>query len=190
MNSVQLDRIVRNILTKHNCSSFKYLGVFPVEDICEIILSYKNNVFFIVNILPKKVEIGHWIVMCLVKNTIYIFDSFNIKLATYGLDLKSIKKKIVYCNFRLQSMYSLVCGCYCVWFVKKMLIYGIRHTMNLIYSSFSGTQFLNNDKKITHFVYLHFSKYLPPCQYLLCLNANISSYNTCNYLCSHAIKRL
>ena len=105
-----------------NCSNF--LGVFAVDEIKN--LSIKNfPSFFILNIMERKYQNGHWISLRIDRQKIEIFDSLGCEPSNWGhyplslfqfLNSYSQSHSFIVTPL-LQPAYSSLCGYYCAFFI-------------------------------------------------------------------------
>ena len=113
MNTHQLNSLTSHL---HN-----FLGVFASNEIPSIKLTEKPKCM-IVNLDPSSKPGSHWIAFCVYKKEgkrfLEFFDSYGTKPP---LSPVNSWWKMIHNPYRLQSPNSIVCGQYCLYFVKQRL---------------------------------------------------------------------
>lgn len=106
MNSEQIESLLKPFAG--------YLGVFAVNFFPDI-----ENVdeFCVFNskCWPCTTEIGHWLVAYRSNEGLEFFDSYGLRPEYYGLGASHLYD-IFYSTQQIQSIYTAVCGQYCVLF--------------------------------------------------------------------------
>ena len=77
------------------------------------------------------------------------FDSYGMEPRFYGLEkyLNNTSHNWIFNNIQLQSLTSITCGYYCIYFIQMMCR---DFSMTEIVEHFSNEDFLKNDLKISH----------------------------------------
>ena len=138
------------MISSDNRLNNHFIGIFPID----LIPSQVDvNDFFIINSSPSDKEGTHWLVLYKNSQTSYeFFDSFGYspnfyKLYNFANFLKDYK--FCYQNKQIQSVYSIKCGLYCL-FYASLKVSG--HSMVNIIEKFS-TNCIHNDKILIRMLY-------------------------------------
>lgn len=128
MNTVQLNKIMK----KHKFTKKIYLGTFAIDKLPKKV---KYPSCLIVNNQKSYEDGEHWMAIYFGKNKhAEFFDSFGNSPEKFGLDkfIKKNSKKITFNRIKLQSDFSLFCGCYCVlYLIYKCKGYSLNYFINL-----------------------------------------------------------
>jgi len=147
MNSDQLYNHLEAMFGTTRC---KY-DVLPAEFLNSVNFKSHFNMFYIFNNQTSKFGGQHWLALCKKDNRIEFFDSYGLGLRFYGKHFVNFKKKYVVHenNKKLQSIYSNVCGQFCLFYLYY------RHkgyTMHEIEKMFTSDS-VRNDKIVKQFVF-------------------------------------
>ena len=63
----------------------------------------------------------HWVVIYVKKDEVIYFDSFGVEYIPKEIMKRTGNKNIKTSIFRIQDNNSIMCGCFCVLFIKYML---------------------------------------------------------------------
>ena len=87
----------------------------------ETTLPKTKDAAYVMNLDNKKGKETHWVSLSIYKNTPVYFDSFGIEYICQKL-LKKIKyKSISHKIFKTQDNDSIMCGFYCIAFIRYIL---------------------------------------------------------------------
>ena len=144
-------------LTLHNaCVNDKYIckyykGVYARNEFCSI--KIEKSALYIVNTEHLSICFGHWIVIFVsCDNVVEIFDSFAKPLQNRHIDfsnfLQSLNKTYCMSNKRIQGLFSMKCGMFCLYFAY----FRTRNiSLNDILNHFSSINFIQNDYLVFEF---------------------------------------
>ena len=150
MNEDQIVQIISKIIFKKHY----FVGVTPAN---QQILKYFNSNKHSRGLIINTDNIGepgtHWCALHMGKNnTLYFFDSFGRKPQTIPNIWSCIKqfkkKKLVYSNTPIQSIFSSNCGLYSIYFLFFMHHYC--ENMNMFIKIFNDDDLSCNEQIITN----------------------------------------
>lgn len=134
----------------------------------------KGCVFILFVEGSSNTEIGHWVAVYInfAEKSIGYYDTYNLNLAITSPTLYSFIQrfpclKLTTLAYRIQSVNSLVCGAYAMYFTY--LISHKNHldkVWNILHRTFKRNTFISNDKIIIRLAYRLFT--IPHCSQLFC----------------------
>lgn len=107
---------IAKALSKHALTAPLYRGTFAADEIEKE--EFRSGIF-ILNTAPRRSTGEHW-VLCFIEEKIIYFDSFGVMPLFQGF-WKFVGNKTFFFNSKsLQSVDSLKCGEYCLYFAAKL----------------------------------------------------------------------
>lgn len=154
MNTYQLEAV----MIEDRFSRHKFIGVFPVDLLPKDKIEHSARPFcLIVNSAPSSSVGEHWLAVFVDKDGDgELFDSYGHRADFYDERLETfLKKNCIHHSFNtkeLQTLWSDVCGQYCLYF----LLHRCRNIpANSIIQLFTKNKLLN-DNMVESFLYKHF----------------------------------
>ena len=98
---------------------------------------------YVLNLDDKNGKGAHWVSLFIHKNVAIYFDSFGIENIPQEALNKIREKSINHNIFRMQDNESIMCGFYCIAFIKYMLV---GETLLDYTNLFSPNDYKKNDK--------------------------------------------
>ena len=164
MNSRQLTLPLRG------CPYF--IGVYGADDLKGLLPKIRNirtrPLLFIVNVhVSSNRTMGHWVTFYASSSTLAFLDSFALPMETYGKHFTYFKTQLQHLTFlhlpyRVQSLQSLTCGAYAIYFVSSICKYGLRGGLERFFHLFHPSRYTANDTIALSYAY-KFLTPMPPC---------------------------
>ena len=108
--------------------------------------------------LDEYSDIGtHWIALYVNNKTVTYFDSFGVEHVPKEIKKFINNKNIIANIFRIQAYDSVMCGYFCIGFIKYMFM---RKSLTDYTIIFSPTVFSNDDIKFIYYLFIYLSIYL------------------------------
>lgn len=114
------------VLKKDKFTKDVFLGCFPIDRLPQIKNGRRRgDIAFIVNSDPHNKPGQHWLAVYISSTVVVFFDSLAQPAWTYSTKLESIirrqnNRKVWTVGIPLQSVYSNLCGQYCVFAIQTM----------------------------------------------------------------------
>jgi len=146
MNSSEISAYLRAKFIKSRCE----YGVLPADFVKTVSFSVNNDIFYIFNNQPSHLGGEHWLAICKKNERLEFFDSYGMGMNFYGKYFSILEKKYVFYQNkkRLQSLYSNVCGQFCIFYLF-MRYDG--YSLNDIEKMFSSDT-VKNDKIVNNYI--------------------------------------
>lgn len=149
MNKHELVRGLSNrLLTRCN-----YM-ICAADELPEVVMT-THPLYLIVNTHPRKLPGEHWVAMCLKEDApSEFFDSFGRPPGYYSKHFENYLirhgPRYMYNASRIQSLMSMTCGYYCLYYVLRHCNYG--DSMYKIVNMFDMKNYMLNDVNVVHLV--------------------------------------
>ena len=142
MDAHELREIVSRDIRLHR----QFLGVFAADELPQ---QLPVGSLAIINCCDRTEPGKHWIAIYQeTTNRLVMFDSFGLPPSAYNLENKLPADVIVYNNRQLQSIYSNVCGQYCLYYCYFK---ARGYAMSDILTIFSN-DVVSNDYNVSYYV--------------------------------------
>lgn len=143
LKNKDLEKLCQKIIGKH------FLGVFP-SDIYPTNYNKKNKFYIIFNLSRHFQPGSHFVAISKSEDKVLYFDSLGKKCSNIGIlrFLTSLNQKVEYNTTKIQSNSSILCGFFCLGFLKAMKE---KYTMKEYIKIFS-TLLEKNDQIVIKFI--------------------------------------
>ena len=148
-----------------------FIGVYGADDLRGVVVKIRGNtepVLFVVNVHETSNRaMGHWVTFYVSSSTLAFLDSFALPIESYGKHFTYFKTQLhhltyLHLPYRVQSLHSLTCGAYAVYFVSQICKYGLRRGLQHFFLFFKRGSFSANDTNVLYYTYKFFTP-MPPC---------------------------
>ena len=144
-----------------------FIGVYGADDLRRLAVKIRENttpLLFVVNVHETTNRaMGHWVTFYVSSSILAFLDSFALPIESYGKHFRQFKTQLhhltyLHLPYRVQSLHSLTCGAYAVYFVSNICKHGLKRALQHFFLFFKRGSFSANDKKVLTYVY----KFLTP----------------------------
>ena len=126
-----------------------FLGVFSADEISKLKI-VRYPCLFIVNVVEKKIRVGHWLAIRIDQMHVEIFDSLGFREEKWGISSPNLKSFVnsyrmthtIIVSPILQSQNSYTCGYYSLFFILFRSAYSFKKLTNY----FSSNYALNDER--------------------------------------------